>query len=135
LGSKAWYYYSMRGIKSKDGGKWKRVGLFFLLFIILCVLANSVRKVYNKREEAKQTLVRMETEVKDLANRQNFLAASLQRLNTAEGVAFEMRKKLNVAEAGESVAIIVEGNKDIPVQKAEISSWQKFKNFVVDLFR
>ena len=125
----------MRGIKTKERGKWKKAAAFVVLLLVLGVLTNSVRKVYNKKEDAKETLARMEAEMKSLQERQQFLAASIERLNTTEGVAFEMRKKLNVAEAGESVAIIVEEEPAPIPPSAKISSWQKFKNFVISLFR
>ena len=77
----------------------------------------------------------MQDEIKAMEEREGQLAASLKRLETDEGMALEMRKKLNVAEAGESVAIIVDDNKSVSVPVAQTSPWQKFKNFVVDLFK
>lgn len=105
-----------------------------LLLLIFGVLVNSTRKVYNKRQEAMQALTRMESELKELENRQETLTASLQRLQTEEGVKFEMRKKLNVAEAGESVAIIVEEEIVPPAPETKVSGWQKFKGFWTKLF-
>ena len=125
----------MRGIKNKESGKWKKLGIFLVLFLIFGVLVNSVRKVYNKKTEAQKTLVRMEEEVKKLEDRQKFLGNSIQKLNTKEGIEFEMRKKLNVAQAGESVAIIVEETQSTSTSSAEISSWQKIKNFFAELFK
>jgi hypothetical protein len=125
----------MHGIKTKESGKWKRVCVFFILLLVFGVLVNSVRKVYNKKTESAAALARMEKEVADLKNRQKYLAGDLQKLKTIEGMAFEMRKKLNVAEAGESVAIIVDDGKPTETSPIQISGWQKFKNFVVELFK
>jgi hypothetical protein len=125
----------MRGIKTKESGKWKRVCIFIALVLVFGVLLNSVYKVYLKKREAQAMLSRMEKEMTDLKNRQQFLSADLQKLNTTEGMAFEMRKKLNVAGAGESVAIIVDQSEPVPTPIIPLSNWQKFRNFFVDLFK
>ena len=124
----------MRGIKTNKENKWKRPAAFLILLLVFGVLVNSVRKVYNKKVEAQKTLARMREEVKNLEDRQKFLGTSIQKLATEEGVAFEMRKKLNVASAGESVAIIVEGTQPTSTPVTEISSWQKLKDFFTKLF-
>jgi hypothetical protein len=94
-----------------------------------------VRKVYNKKIGAEEALVKMNDRVYELQKREKELNDSLERLKTQEGLAFEMRRKLNVAEVGESVAIIVEEEIPIVPSTIKISNWQKFKNFVVNLFK
>jgi cell division protein FtsB len=125
----------MRGIKTKGNGKWKRVAGFLALLLIFGFLLNSVRNVYQKKELAQETLARMEKEAADLKSREAFLKESLQKLNTAEGMNFEMRKKLNVAEVGESVAVIVDNPAPAPATQPTISVWQKMKDFLVGLFK
>lgn len=124
----------MKGLKNKNTGKWKRLATLPLLLIVLGVLINSVWNVYQKRESAQQILTRMEKEAADLENRKIFLKESLAKLNTTEGIEFEIRKKLNVAGAGEGVAIIVEEEQAKQVTRETLSSWQKIKNFFVWLF-
>lgn len=125
----------MRSISGRKEGKWKRAGIFLVLLAVLLVLGNSVHKVYNKKVEAQKTLARMEEEVKNLKDREKFLKDSIERLDTKEGMAFEMRKKLNVAEAGESVAIIVEEGESVSAPTPQPSFWQKAKDFFVGLFK
>jgi cell division protein FtsB len=125
----------MRGIKTTGEKKWKKLSIFFVLLLIFCIMTNSARKVYNKNVEAQKKLSQMQEEFKNMEDRQKFLSDSIQKLGTNEGIAFEMRKKLNVAEAGESVAIIVESSKPTTTPVVIISSWQKFKNFWTSLFR
>ncbi|MFH0804081.1 MAG: hypothetical protein V1896_00570 [Candidatus Zambryskibacteria bacterium] len=125
----------MRGIKNKESGKWKRLAFFLLLLLVFGVLLNSVRNVYQKKKTAQGALARMEKEVADLENRDQFLKESIAKMATQEGLEFEIRKKLNVAEAGESVAIIVDETQTTPVPAVPVSSWQKIKNFFTDLFR
>lgn len=125
----------MRGIKNKKENKWKRLGIFLLLLLVFGLLLNSVRKVYNKKEEAQKVLARMEAEKNKLEEREKFLKESLAKLETSEGIEFELRKKLNVAEVGESLAIIVEEEPTASVQGLQISPWQKLKDFLINLFK
>jgi cell division protein FtsB len=124
----------MRGIKSKGRGKWKRALAFVLLMLVFGVLLNSVRKVYEKKEEAERTLAKMDEEMFQLRKREEFLKDSIEKIATSEGIEFELRKKLNVARAGESVAIIVEEEPTTDSRSDNISAWQKIKNFFGKLF-
>lgn len=124
----------MRGIKTKEQTKWKRYVIFIFLFLLLLVLLNSVNKVYKKKKEAERALVHMQEQMSELEKREKTLGQSLDRLSTIEGIGFEMRKKLNVAEVGEGVAIIVTEGNSTSTQEASTSVWQKFKNFFTDLF-
>ncbi len=125
----------MRGIKTKESGQWKRWVVFLFLVLVFGVLMNSVRKVYNKKVGAEEALAKMNEKVYELQNREKELSDSLERLKTQEGLEFEMRKKLNVAEVGESVAIIVEDEVSTTPVVVKLSTWQKFKNFWSNIFR
>jgi len=125
----------MRGIKNKNSNKWKKLGVFLVLFFILLVLLNSARKVYEKKKEAERALAQMKDSVVALEKRDQFLRDSIERMNTKEGIEFELRKKLNVAEAGESVAVIVEKEEKAPDENSSVSAWQKVKDFFANLFR
>lgn len=125
----------MRGVKTRAGNKWKKLGVFLILILLFIVLLNSVNNVYKKKKGAEEVLSRMQGEVKVLTEREEYLKESLERLATTEGIKFEIRKKLNVAEVGESVAIIVTEEKDSSTKLLKTSPWQKFKNFWTELFR
>lgn len=124
----------MRGIKTKSNDKWKKLVVFFVLLLILILLINSVFKVYQKKKEAKITLEKMQADIESLKEREEILIKSIQRLETEEGIKFEMRKKLNVAEVGESVAIVVESAEDGPLPYPEQSILEKIKNFFQNIF-
>lgn len=111
------------------------MALFLVLLLIFGVLLNSVNKVYKKKKGAEELLTRMEGEIQTLKDREQFLERSLSRLETDEGLKFEIRKKLNVAEVGESVAIIVDEEDSPTTQTPELSSWQKLKDLFKGLFR
>lgn len=125
----------MRGIKTREDGKWKRLSIFLLLFVMFAVLLNSVKNIYQKKQAAQEALAQMQKEASDLESRDKILENSLQKLTTQEGIEFEMRKKLNVAGAGESVAIVVEGDQEASTSAMRISAWQKVKSFFAGLFK
>jgi len=124
----------MRGIKTKESGRWKRIAIFVALLLVIVVLLNSVHRVYKKKNEVKEALTQMQAEKMELENRSEFLKDSLEKLKTTEGVEFEIRKKLNVAEVGESVAIIVEEEPIETTPTPQTSPWQKIKKFFEGLF-
>src|SRR3989344_2449527 len=125
----------MRGVKRKNGEDWKKYAIFCLLLILLAVLGNSTRKVYNKKAETEKALLRMQEETLELEDRKEILEANLKRIQTDEGMEFEIRKKFNVARAGEGIAIIVEEKSTSPDSTTSLSFWQKFKNFFINVFR
>lgn len=124
----------MRGIKTKQSGKWRRVALFYLLVLVLVMLLNSLFNVYEKKKGAEEALVKMGDDLKELGEREKYLEGYLDRLSTKEGVEFEVRKKFNVAEAGESVAIIVEEEVAPNDTEAKETRWQRFRGFWSGLF-
>ncbi len=101
----------MRGVKTRALEKWKRLGIFLLLLLTVLVLINSVRKVYNKKENAEEALVKMNKELQELEKRNNDLQDLQAKLNSGEGLEFELRKKFNVAKVGENIAIIIDQDK------------------------
>ena len=125
---------SLRGVKNKERGKWKKLAVFLALLIIFGVLLNSMMGVYKKKKVAQEALVRMEKEAAELQDREKFLETSLEKLATQEGLEFEIRKKLNMAQIGESVAVIVGEEQPVPTPNIIISSWQKLKDFFIKLF-
>lgn len=126
---------ALKGIKRKTEQDWKKYAAFFALLLLLVTLSNSLRKAYNKKAEAEEALALMQAELEALEARQAELGSSIESLGTPDGLALEMRRKLNVAGAGESVAIIVDDQKPEPEPEPERSAWQRFKDFVVGIFR
>lgn len=124
----------MRGVKTKVNSRWKRGVVFVFLALALSVFVHSVRNVYLKKVGAEEALSKMQEEKKSLENRKDFLESSIERLSTPEGVDFEIRTKLNVAEAGESVAIIVAQEETDRANPSDLSAWQQIKLFFTKLF-
>jgi cell division protein FtsB len=125
----------MRGIKSRGENKWKRLATFFALLLVFGFLLNSLKNVYQKKIEAQKLLTQMEGDKAKLEERDQFLKESIAKLGTPEGVNFEIRQKLNVAGAGESVAVIVDEQQPTSTPASQISAWQKIKVFFINLFK
>jgi cell division protein FtsB len=125
----------VRGIKTKEDGKWKKAAIFCALLLVFGILLKSVNNIYQKKKSAQETLVRMAKEAADLKSRDSELKDSIAKLKTKEGLDFEIRSKLNVAQAGESVAVIVDTKQSTTTPTVQISTWQKIKNFFTGLFR
>lgn len=123
----------MRGIKRKDDGRWKKASIFVGLSLVFIILLNSVYRVYKKKVEAERALVQVKTELSELEERGALLEETLERLNTEEGIEFEIRRKLNVAGEGERVAIIVEQGGSTSTPEIKKSFWQKIKYFFINL--
>lgn len=124
----------MRGVNTKSKDTLKKLAVFVLLVFIILLLSNSVRKVYTKKRGAEETLARMNTEMQELKMRKESLEEFANRLQTNEGVEFELRKKFNVAGTGENVAIVVDENASSSGSLSPESLWQKLKDFVINLF-
>ena len=124
----------MRGVKTKSGNRWKRAVIFCFLLLLLGLFGHSVKNVYLKKRGAEDALARMQNEKSELQERKKILEQSIERLSTEEGVEFEIRRKLNMAEAGESVAFIVEEKAPSESVLPQKSSWQKFKDFLGNFF-
>ncbi len=118
----------MRGA-GKKSDKTKHLGIFVLLFLLLLLISNSTYKVYKKKETAEEALSKMNSEMVDIENRIAILRRSEKRLSNDEGIEFELRKKFSVASAGESLAVIVDGDKKDGNESGDQSLWSKIKVF------
>lgn len=87
-----------------------------------------------KDRQATLAVKKMEQEIEELKARQAELLAFQKRLQTEEGIEYELRKKFGVARPGESVAIIVEENSTSTTTTTDSDPWQKIKNFFTSLF-
>ena len=125
----------MSGIKNKDSGKWKRVAVFSFLLVVFVFLLNSVTNVYKKKNEAELTLTRMQGQLASLEAKDQSVKESIANISTQEGLEFELRQKLNVAAAGENVAVIVDEPQSTSSPITPFSPWQKFVNFLTELFK
>ncbi len=108
--------------------KLKKISIFILLFFVFSLTLNSLRGVYDKYKEANLALNRMNNRKVELGNKEVDLSNSLERLESEDGRRFEIRKRLNFSEVGESVAIIVESEGAEEKYKQNKSFFDKIKN-------
>lgn len=79
-----------------------------LLFLAIILLFNSVYKVYKKEVLSRENLQKTEIESRELQDKINRLQASVNFLQTDEGVEAELRSKFRAVKDGESVTVIVD---------------------------
>lgn len=79
-----------------------------LLFLAIVLLFNSVYKVYKKEVLSRENLQKTEIESRELQDKINRLQASVNFLQTDEGVEAELRSKFRAVKDGESVTVIVD---------------------------
>ena len=79
-------------------------------------------------------MVRMNNEMQELAEREHFLKDSQNKLSKNEGIEFELRQKLGVAGAGESVVIIVNEEMSAPEDVLSKSLWDRLQDLWHFLF-
>lgn len=82
-------------------------------FIFLCVVAvlfgvRATWRVYQKAFEARANVREAQALLEELQERERFLRAELERLNTPRGVEEEIRQKFPVVKEGEEMAVIVD---------------------------
>lgn len=96
--------------------------LIVLVLITFFVAKGAVEIMAKERVNADR-VDELTTQAEDLKSRQTKLNESIGRLSTEEGIIEEIRRKYNMARAGEKVAIIVDGEQ--VVAEDEESPWYR----------
>jgi hypothetical protein len=120
----------MRGLNKKGNSRFKKVLVFVALLIVLLVLVNSTRKVYQKRQSVTEALAKMNTDINELKDRELFLKDSEERLSVNEGLEIEIKKKFSMARVGESVAVIIEEDSEQEEKEDDSGFWNKLKKIL-----
>lgn len=107
-----------------------------ILLIVIIFLARSTWKIYQKNQEAKDSLMRAEAELSTLQLSSAELAEKIEDLESERGRDREIREKFGVAKDGEDVVIIVRGKNGTststaPVERSFLGRiWHGFLAFV-----
>lgn len=120
--------------KERESQKWRKIASFILLIIVFLLLLNSVYKVYNKKRKIDSALAQSRDELRELQERENQLIGLKDRINTRDGLEYELRKKFGVAKVDESVVIIVDKQNKGDTDATSESLWEKIKNFWYSIF-
>ena len=120
--------------KERESQKWRKITSFILLIIVFLLLLNSVYKVYNKKRKIDSALAQSRDELRELQERENQLIGLKDRINTRDGLEYELRKKFGVAKVDESVVIIVDKQNKGDIDTTSESLWEKIKNFWYSIF-
>ncbi len=86
---------------------YSRVTLAILLIIVL-FLFNSVWKVYQKQDMARDNLTKTAVSLASLQAREKMLSSEVERLKTEAGKEEEIREKFGLVKPGEEVIVVVD---------------------------
>lgn len=82
--------------------------VLIILFILFIFLGRGTWRVYGNYAEAKRELKQIETELKQLKDREKELDITQDRIGSEEGNDYEIRKRLEVAMPDERVIHIIQ---------------------------
>lgn len=102
------YLRRKQKVRGRLYGKTVRI----ILVIVLLLLIRPTWKIYQKSRESEANLKRAEQEQAALEQRKNELSRDLENIKTDQGRDEEIRSKLGVAKAGETVVVIVDDKKE-----------------------
>ena len=107
-------------------------GVLVVVFVLLVLISKATWGLYAKERESRNGLDRIEQELSALTSREERLQNDIARLQTPEGIEFEIREQFQVAKSGEKMVVLVQEQKSTAEQKIEERSLiSKF----LDIFR
>lgn len=118
----------MKSLKERHYSPRKTLTISIVFIFLILLLGHSLYRVYMKRKEATETLLRMKEDLFLLEQKSQSLKYEINNLSTSEGVDFELRKKLNVKSKDEQVVVIVEKEGGETKESQDVSIWGKIKN-------
>lgn len=108
---------------------------FFISLVITIALLNGAWGMWTKERESNQEREKVVRELEMIKTREEELTASIERLNTAQGVEKEIRQKFSVAKEGEEVVLIVDQTKKVSDNGSENKSlWGKIQGWFANMF-
>ena len=100
---------------------------FVLSLVLLAVFVRATWSVSTKARQTKDNLELVREEYSELQDREVRLESEIEYLKTEQGIEAEIRDKFNVARAGESVVVIVDGkeesNESRVVEEEKLGFW------------
>jgi cell division protein FtsB len=103
----------------------------FLLIILIRPTWNILEKYFSSGQNLKE----IQSELEKLKGRERYLQAEVDRLKSKEGTEKEILSKFDVVREGEEIAVIVPPEETENIEEEKKSFWQKFKDFLADLFK
>ena len=95
--------------KQKNRSALYSIPTLVILLLVTILVAKGAVGVMSKAEQSSKLSKSLAEKATTLTLREGELKDSLARLKTVEGVKDEIRKRFSVTQAGEQVAIIIEG--------------------------
>lgn len=105
--------------------------MFVVLLVVIALAGKATWGVYQKEKTSKVYLDRLQGEISELKQREDYIKSGIDRLGTARGIEEEIRQKFKVVKDGEAMAILIDDEAFLASTSTEKGFWST----IVDVFR
>lgn len=105
--------------------------MFVALLVVIAFAGKATWGVYQKEKTSKVYLDRLQSEIAELKQREDYIKSGIDRLGTARGIEEEIRQKFKVVKGGEAMAILIDDEASIISTSTDKGFWST----IVDVFR
>ncbi len=105
--------------------------MFVVLIVLVVFAGRATWGVYQKEKISQVNLERLQGEIAELKQKEDYIKSGIDRLGTARGVEEEIRQKFKVVKGGEAMAILIDDENAITASSTEKGFWST----IVDVFR
>ncbi len=106
--------------------------MIVILMIVIVFAIKATWSVYKKQQTSRMNLNRLQLEISELKQREDYIKSGIDRLGTDKGVEEEIRQKFKVVKDGESMSILID---DEQVMATSSSPEKGFWSTIADVFR
>ena len=108
--------------------------VFIVLVVVTVFLIRGAYGVFQKERETSRDLVKAKQSLAVADARQQELSASIETLNTPQGLEKEIRDRFSVSKSGEEIVLVVDPKEEAKPVLEEKSVWQKFGDWIQNMF-
>ena len=105
--------------------------MFVVLLVVIAFAGKATWSVYQKEKTSQVYLDRLQAEITELKQRQDYIKSGIGKLGTSRGIEEEIRQKFKVVKDGEAMAILIDDESAVATSSPEKGFWST----IVDVFR
>jgi cell division protein FtsB len=105
--------------------------MFVVILAAIVLAGRATWSVYQKEKISQLNLHRLQGEIAELKQKEDYIKSGINRLGTARGIEEEIRQKFKVVKGGEAMAILIDDETAITATSTEKGFWST----IVDVFR
>lgn len=119
--------------------KWvySKISLVFLLFLVV-LMFSPVLNMYKSYSESKEALSVLQSRMESIVSQKILLERDINYLKSDLGRESEIRRRFGTGKEGELMAFVIDSESKKNLEKIETgeeeTSWEKFKNWLTNIF-